>query len=132
MFSTIPYRGLLTGAVIILAAPGSTTTANAQATTADFNSRCASCHSVQAGKHGIGPSLASVYGRTSGTAPGYAYSPAMKNAHIVWDEQTLDKFLQNPPALVHGTKMFTTVPDTGLRQHLIAYLQGLKPQTAAK
>jgi cytochrome c2 len=132
MFSNIPFRGLVAAGVIVLAAPGWIPGANAQATAADFNSHCTSCHSAQAGKNGIGPSLAGVYGRPSGTAPGYAYSPAMKNAHIVWDQQALDKFLQNPPALVHGTKMFTTVPDAGLRQHIIAYLQGLKPQAAAK
>jgi cytochrome c len=99
-------------------------------TATDF-SRCAGCHSTQAGQNKVGPSLAGVFGRSSGTVPGYSYSAALKNAHLTWDEQTLDKFLQNPGGLVHGTKMFTSVPDTDTRQRVIAYLKSLPPQSAA-
>jgi cytochrome c len=97
---------------------------------ADF-SRCAGCHSTQAGQNKIGPSLAGVFDRPSGSVPGYNYSGAMKNAHLTWDEQTLDKFLQNPGGLVHGTKMFATVPDADTRQRVIAYLKSLQPQTGS-
>ena len=97
---------------------------------ADF-SRCAGCHSTQAGQNKIGPSLAGVFGRTSGSVPGYNYSAALKNAHLTWDQQTLDKFLQSPSGLVHGTKMFATVPDAATRQRVIAYLKSLSPQPAA-
>jgi cytochrome c len=99
-------------------------------TAADF-SRCAGCHSTQAGQNKIGPSLAGVFGRTSGSVPGYNYSAALKNAHLIWEAQTLDKFLQNPGGLVHGTKMFATVPDADTRQRIIAYLKSLPPQAAA-
>lgn len=98
---------------------------------ADFASRCGGCHSTEPGRNGVGPSLAGIYGTTSGTVAGYTFSPAMKNANIVWDNQNLDKFLQNPAGLVHGTKMFVSVPDTATRQQIISYLQGLKPQAAA-
>jgi cytochrome c len=97
---------------------------------ADF-SRCAGCHSTQGGQNKIGPSLAGVFDRPSGSVPGYNYSAAMKNAHLTWDEQTLDKFLQNPGGLVHGTKMFATVPDADTRQRVIAYLKSLQPQTGS-
>jgi cytochrome c len=96
----------------------------------DF-SRCAGCHSTQADQNKIGPSLAGVFGRTSGSVPGYTYSAALKNAHLTWDEHTLDKFLQSPGGLVHGTKMFVTVPDANTRQRVIAYLRSLPPQSAA-
>jgi cytochrome c len=99
-------------------------------TAADF-SRCAGCHSTQAGQNKIGPSLAGVFGRTSGAVPGYNYSAALKNAHLIWEAQTLDKFLQNPGGLVHGTKMFATVPAADTRQRIIAYLKSLPPQAAA-
>jgi cytochrome c len=106
------------------AAPAGTPTA------ADF-SRCAGCHSTQAGQNKIGPSLAGVFDRASGSVPGYNYSAAMKNAHLMWDEQTLDKFLRNPGGLVHGTKMFGTVPDPDARQRIIAYLKSLQPQAGS-
>ena len=99
-------------------------------TAADF-SRCAGCHSAQAGQNKVGPSLAGVFGRTSASVSGYDYSPALKNAHLTWDEQTLDKFLQNPSGLVHGTKMFTSIPDAATRQRVIAYLKSLPAQAAA-
>jgi cytochrome c len=70
-----------------------------------------------------------VFDKPSGSVSGYNYSAALKNAHLTWDEQTLDKFLQNPRGVVHGTKMFATVPDAGARQRVIAYLKSLQPQS---
>ena len=89
-------------------------------------SRCAACHSVQPGKEGIGPSLIGVAGRQSGTEPGYHYSPAMTSARVTWNDASLDRFLSNPQGLVHGTKMYLTVPDAHQRQDIIAYLDTLK------
>jgi cytochrome c len=88
--------------------------------------RCVVCHSAKAGENKIGPSLAGVFGRKSGSEPGYNYSPALKSAGITWDEQELDKYLANPGADIHGTKMLIAVPDAGDRQNVIAYLKTLK------
>jgi cytochrome c len=88
--------------------------------------RCVVCHSPKAGENKIGPSLAGVFGRKSGSAGGYDYSPALKSAGITWDEQELDKYLTNPPADVHGTKMVISVPSAEDRQNVIAYLKTLK------
>jgi cytochrome c len=88
--------------------------------------RCAGCHSTAPGENKIGPSLAGVLGRKSGTEPGYSYSPALKAADITWDEHTLDQFLTNPMTDVPGTKMFINVPEAADRQNVIAYLQTLK------
>ena len=88
--------------------------------------RCAACHSTAAGENKIGPSLAGVVGRKSGSEPGYNYSPALKAANITWDEHALDQFLANPAADVHGTKMFISVPNAADRENVIAYLKTLK------
>ena len=88
--------------------------------------RCAGCHSTVQGQNKIGPSLAGVVGRKSGTEDGYSYSPAMKNANITWDDATLDKFLASPAGIVHGTKMFMNLPSSIDRQNVIAYLDTLK------
>jgi cytochrome c len=88
--------------------------------------RCAACHSATPGENKIGPSLAGVVGRKSGSEPGYNYSAALKSANITWDEHTLDQFLANPSGDVHGTKMFISVPNATDRQNIIAYLQTLK------
>ena len=88
--------------------------------------RCVACHSAKAGENKIGPSLAGVFGRKSGAEPGYNYSPALKSAGVTWDEQELDKFLANPGADIHGTKMLLAVPGAEDRQNVIAYLKTLK------
>lgn len=84
------------------------------------------CHAKEAGVNKIGPSLAGVFGRKSGSALGFNYSPALKAANITWDETTLDRWLQNPAADVHGAKMFFTVPNVADRQNVISYLETLK------
>src|ERR1700730_871721 len=70
-----------------------------------FTTTCGACHSTEPGVNKIGPSLAGILGSKSGTVAGYNFSPALKAANITGDEQTLDKFLENPSADVHGTKM---------------------------
>ena len=92
-----------------------------------FTTTCGACHSAEPGVNKIGPSLAGIVGSKSGAVAGYNFSPALKAANITWDEETLDKFLQNPSADVHGTKMVISVPNAEHRRDIIAYLQTLKP-----
>jgi cytochrome c len=92
-----------------------------------FSTTCGPCHSTEPGVNKIGPSLAGIVGSKSGAVPGYNFSSALKAANITWDEQALDKFLKNPSADVHGTKMVISVPDAEHRQNIIAYLETLKP-----
>jgi cytochrome c len=86
---------------------------------------CAPCHSNKPGENKFGPSLAGVFGRKSGTEPGYNYSAAMKAGNIAWDEKTLDEYLQGPGKFVKGTKMVYFVPDEKDRQDIITYLKTL-------
>ena len=39
--------------------------------------KCRACHSLDAGKNGVGPSLANVVGEKAAAVPGYNFSPAM-------------------------------------------------------
>ncbi|MEJ2409312.1 MAG: c-type cytochrome [Novosphingobium sp.] len=87
---------------------------------------CKACHSVEPGKNGVGPSLFGVVGSKPGDVPGYAFSPAIKAAGIVWDRETLDTWLQGPMKMVPGTKMVITVPDAAKRKEIIDYLETLK------
>jgi cytochrome c len=86
---------------------------------------CAPCHSNKPGENKFGPSLAGVFGRKSGTEPGYSYSPAMKGLNVTWDGTTLDQYLQGPGKFVRGTKMVYSVPNEKDRQDVIAYLKTL-------
>jgi cytochrome c len=86
-----------------------------------FGKRCTGCHSLT--QDGEGPRLGGVVGRTSGSVPSYQYSAALKKAHIVWDETTLDKWLTNPDQMVPGTEMDFYVPKPQERQEIIRYLK---------
>jgi cytochrome c len=81
---------------------------------------CMGCHSLD--EDDVGPHHRGVVGRVAGTVPGYAYSPALKNSHIVWSPDTLDRWLTNPQALVPGVKMFFALPSAQDRADVIAYL----------
>jgi cytochrome c len=85
---------------------------------------CRACHQIgPTAKNGVGPVLNGVVGRKAGTYPGYAYSPANKNSDLTWDEATLTKYLDNPQAVVKGTKMvFAGVHDPQKVKDVIAFL----------
>ena len=82
---------------------------------------CGICHSFD--KNGQGPRHAGVFGRTAGSVPDYAYSPALKKSGIVWSEETLDRWLTDPSALVPGTKMFYRLKSPQDRADVIEYLK---------
>ena len=60
---------------------------------------------MEPGKAILGPSLAGIIGRKAGSEFSYNYSPAMKQANIVWDANTLDAYLVDPQKVVPGNKM---------------------------
>ena len=88
---------------------------------------CQACHSFTDKTNKVGPYLVGVVGRAAGTAEGYAYSDAMKTFAATgakWDEATLFKYLENPKAMVPGTKMgFGGVKKEDDRNDLIAFLK---------
>jgi cytochrome c len=90
--------------------------------------RCFSCHSVDPYETANlqGPTLYRVMGRAAAAVPGFDYSDAMKAkaaAGLVWDSETLDRYIGDPEEVVPGTRM--SVPplrDALERADIIAYL----------
>jgi cytochrome c len=87
---------------------------------------CAACHATDHSNR-VGPGLGGVIGRKAGTAPGFRYSRAMKNSGIVWDNKTLDAYLESPQKVVPGNRMpFAGLKDAQDRADVIVYLSALK------
>ena len=118
--------GEATPAAASPAPSASASVAAADAAPADF-AQCKACHAVEAGKNGVGPSLAGVFGRKAATGAGFAYSDAIKKLDLKWDEANLDKWLESPMKMAPGTKMsFAGVTDKAKRDAVISYLKTLK------
>jgi cytochrome c2 len=108
------------------AAPASGAMAAAAATPPTAFNQCKACHSVEKGDHGIGPSLAGIYGTKAGDIAGFEFSDAMKNSGLTWNAANLDKYLENPQKVVPGTKMsFAGLKDAAKRKAVIDYLKTL-------
>lgn len=90
-----------------------------------FNTQCRSCHTLEKdGAQVTGPNLHGLFGRKAGTSAGYAYSDAMKNSGIVWDDTTLADYNRDPKGRVPGTKMiYNGLKNAGQLADLVAYLK---------
>ena len=112
---------ILTILLFQMSSPGEA--ADAAAGQAQFN-KCKICHTVEAGGHStVGPNLHGIFGRKAGASDNFAYSEAMKNSGVVWDDATLTKYLRDPKELVPGGKMaFPGIKDDKQIADLLAYL----------
>jgi cytochrome c oxidase assembly protein subunit 11 len=86
-----------------------------------FKERCTACHALDHNK--FGPMLGGVVGRAAGSAAGYKYSPALKNAGLTWSVDKLNEWLADPKKMVPGVRMPVRVLDAPSRHDIIAYLQ---------
>ena len=122
----LPISRLGLGLLLPLVAMWPAAAADVEAGKADFK-KCALCHTTEAGKNKIGPSLFGIIGRKAGSVENFNYSEAMKNFDHTWDAATLDTYLTDPRATVPQTKMiFPGIKDEKERQDIIAYLETLK------
>jgi cytochrome c len=124
--------------LLAICAAGATaaTAARAQDPAAGQNSftLCAICHAVGEGaQNKLGPILNGLDGRRSGSVAGYEYSAALKNANIVWSEDTVTEFIKNPAAKVPGTKMtFSFTKGDKDAADLWAYIKQFGPDGKTK
>jgi cytochrome c len=87
--------------------------------------KCKICHALdqQGGNH-VGPDLFHIFGRKAGNVSGFNYSAAMKGSGIVWDDETLAKFLRDPKNSMPGNRMsFPGITDDAVLHDLLAQLK---------
>jgi cytochrome c len=91
-----------------------------------FTERCAMCHSIGGEPAKNGPDLTNIIGRPAASLEGFKYSPAMLEAGqagVVWDVETLTKFIAKPRSVVNGSNMaFTGYRDPADVAAVIAYM----------
>ena len=91
---------------VLFAVPGIGAAEDLAAGDASLHRWCQACHAVGVGaKNKLGPELNGLVGRQAGTAGGYQYSPAAKNAGFVWDRTSFAAFIANPRGKIPGNKM---------------------------
>lgn len=93
-----------------------------------FKRQCWACHKVgPEAKNGVGPRLNRIFGRRAGSLTDFKYSKSMTRMGsdgLVWTLETLDAYIENPKALVSGTRMnYRGMADAQSRADLLAFLR---------
>lgn len=121
-------RALVLGLTVMAAAPVAAQAVDGKRL---YIARCAACHvdpAAAAQRQGVGPSLRGVMGRRAAMNPAFRrYSAALRQSNIVWNDRTMDAYLENPRRLVPGTTMaFAGLRAPRERAAIIAYMKNPK------
>lgn len=125
-------RGIFTSAPLILAVlacanwPAAAEQVDLAKARAQFLSSCGVCHTAEKGNvDRQGPNLHGVVGRSAAARPDFEFSEALKTSGFVWDEPTLDRWIEDAAAMRPGTTMAYRQRDADRRKLVIAYLKTL-------
>lgn len=93
-----------------------------------FERRCRACHGDTAAgaDFPIGPSLTGIIGTRAGTESNGVHSRAVIDSRIVWNRESLRRFLSNPERAIPGTLMPVGVADPAELESLLDYLESLR------
>ena len=92
-----------------------------------FESRCATCHEGSPPSTAtLGPGLAGIFGRRAGGGPSGVHSRALAESGIVWNRDSLRRYLSDPGREVPGTIMPVRVEDPRELEDLLSYLETLR------
>lgn len=86
---------------------------------------CAACHSLEPNRSMTGPSLAELWNRKAGGLASFPrYSSALKSSSVVWNDKTLDDWINDPQRLIPNNDMtFQGIKDDRQRADLLAFLK---------
>ena len=120
-------KNILAGAAVV-AAFGSASVQASEEGAKTFRTKCLVCHTMEKGKHKVGPSLLGVYGRQAGTSEGFTRYVGLKGASYKWDKALLDQYLTDPEAFVKSkgaprSAMAFKLSNAKERKEVIEYLE---------
>ena len=92
-----------------------------------FERRCRTCHGgTPLGNLPIGPSLAGIIGKKAATQDSGVHSRSVIDSGIVWDRDSLRRFLAEPSRAIPGTLMAADVTNPAELESLLDYLESLR------
>ena len=92
-----------------------------------YEFRCRTCHGGTAPADSpLGPSLDGIVGKRAGTQASGVHSRGLIDSGIVWDRDSLRRFLSDPRRAIAGTIMPVGVADPAQLESLLDYLESLR------
>ena len=112
--------------LLLTAAPVSAQDIDLAKARQQFVSSCGTCHTAEkGGPNRQGPNVYDIVGKPAAARDGFKFSEALKNSGFVWDEATLDRWIEDAQAMRPGTIMAYRQRDAERRKLVIAYLKTL-------
>ena len=92
-----------------------------------YDRRCRTCHGgTGPADSPIGPNLSGVVGTKAGTQASGIHSRAAIDSGVVWDRESLRRFLSVPRREIPGSIMSAGVADPAELERLLDYLESLR------
>ena len=95
-----------------------------------FLSLCIACHAFSCNREtheANSPKLSGLFGRKAGSVEDFTgYSEGFKNSEVIWDDETLEEFFENPSFVASESTAgpeWHRVGASDVRRQLIAYLK---------
>lgn len=93
-----------------------------------FQNECTACHNFIKGSkpdmYGVVLPLYGIVGQKAGQVKGFFYSKALRKSGVIWDEEMLDKYIENPMGILPGIRMqYAGLKDKKAREDMIAYFK---------
>ncbi len=87
--------------------------------------RCSACHTLnEGGRHRVGPNLWNIAEASAGRKEGFNYSAAMRESGLVWTDDNLAAYLENPRKFMPKNKMsFAGLRNAEDQKAVITYLK---------
>ena len=89
-----------------------------------YELRCRTCHGgTRPADSPLGPSLTGIVGTKAGSQASGVHSRALIDSGIVWDRESLRRYLADPRRAIPGTIMPVGVADPAELESLLDYLE---------